>query len=190
MSKIGILILAAGSSSRMGEPKQLLPYRHTTLLGWAIEQAQASKADEILCVLGARAEEIETAVKGYGVKTIYNRNHKKGLSSSIISGVKELVDRDALLIMLADQPLVTSYYLNSLIYQYFEHPKNIISSTYGASLGVPAIFPQQYFDQLLDLKGDKGAKSLLNECASDVIKVSGINLIDVDLPEDYNKLKK
>lgn len=191
MSKIAILILAAGGSSRMGKVKQLLPYKHTTLLGWAIEQALESEADEVFCVLGANAEKIEKSVRHYDTNTILNRNYSDGLSSSIVTGIRELNDYDAILVMLADQPLVTTSYLNDLINLYRTYPDMIVASNYGASNGVPAVFPENYFSQLLKLKGDKGAKEFLNDTSYEVLSLNiGEKLIDVDTEEDYKKLKK
>ncbi len=188
MSKIGVLILAAGSSSRMGKIKQLLPYKHTTLLGWTIEQAQASVADEVLCVLGANATEIRVSIKNYKVKTSFNPNYKDGLSSSIVSGIKALENLDAVLILLADQPFVTSAYLNRLLSEYQADEQRIIASNYERSLGVPAVFPKKYFDELKKLSGDKGAKGLLEKYRSELVKVDSENLIDIDTLDDYLKI--
>ena len=188
MSKTAVLILAAGSSSRMGEAKQLLPYKNTTLLGWAIEQAQASHADEVICVLGANAQRIEASIKNYQLKIIYNPNYKKGLSSSIVKGISELQNKDALLIMLADQPNVTTDYLNKLLENHVRYPLKIIASTYGDSIGVPALFPEKYYPELLKFKGDKGAKKFLKKHSSEVVKIAAVNLADIDTPIDYQKL--
>ena len=191
MSKSAILILAAGTSSRMGKPKQLLPYKHTTLLGWAIEQAQASCIDEVVCVLGANAKEIELSSQKYDVISIHNPSYEQGLSSSIISGLKEIVDRNVVLIMLADQPNISRHYLNKLLEKHTSEPNKIIASNYGNSVGVPAVFPKKYYTELLKLKGDKGAKEILNELRSDVVTInSSEKLQDIDTSHDYDRLTK
>ena len=193
MQNTAILILAAGSASRMGKMKQLLPYKNTTLLEWAIEQAQKSIVKNVFCVLGAHKEAIEKQLTTKPIEVIYNPNYKNGLSTSIVEGINLLQKHnfDNALIMLADQPHVTSEYLNSLIETSKKNPSNIIASSYQESAGVPAVFPKNYFNELLNLKGDKGAKSFLLQHNDDVIKVnSHQNLLDIDTPEDYQHLLK
>lgn len=188
MKKTAILILAAGSSSRMGKPKQLLPFKSTTLLGNVIEQAKNSKADTIFCVLGAKEQIIKASISSYEIELISNTNFKDGLSSSIVVGMKHLKDLfDNILIMLADQPNVNSTYLNKLMKISEENPSKIIASNYQNKKGVPAVFPKQYFQQLLNLQGDKGAKEFLNN-QTDIIKMAPFNLTDIDTKEDYQKL--
>ena len=191
MHKTAILILAAGNSSRMGKTKQLLPYKNATLLEWAIEQAQKSVVKNVFCVLGANKEVIEKRLTTKTVEVIYNPNYKDGLSTSIVKGIEFLLNYnfDGVLIMLADQPHVTSEYLNSLIEASKNNPSKLIVSNYQGSVGVPAIFPKNYFNDLLDLKGDKGAKNFLLQQNNNVIKVnSSQNLLDIDTPEDYQHL--
>ena len=188
MSEIAILILAAGSSSRMGKVKQLLPYKHTTLLGWAIEQALESVADEVICVLGAEVNLIEKSIQSYDVKTIYNENYKDGLSSSIALGIENLQNTKAVLIMLADQPNISSNFLNRLLEKYSIQPNKIIASNYGNSVGVPAVFPKKYYPDLLKLKGDKGARNVLSKFDVVIVKIEPHSLLDIDTLEDYRDI--
>lgn len=193
MQKTAILILAAGNSSRMGKTKQLLPYKNATLLEWAIEQAQKSVVKNVFCLLGANKEVIEKQLTSNAIETIYNPNYKDGLSTSIVKGIEFLLNYnfDSVLIMLADQPHVTSEYLNSLIEASKNNPSKLIASNYQGSVGVPAIFPKNYFNDLLDLKGDKGAKNFLLQQNNNVIKVNSTqNLLDIDTSEDYQHLLK
>lgn len=193
MQKTAILILAAGSASRMGKIKQLLPYKNTTLLEWAIEQAQKSTVKDVFCVLGANKDAIEKQLSTKTVEVIYNPNYKDGLSTSIVAGIDFLQNHnfDSALIMLADQPHVTSEYLNSLIEVSKNNPSSIIASSYQGSVGVPALLPKKYFNDLLNLKGDKGAKNFLLQHNSNVLKInSHQNLLDIDTPEDYQHLLK
>lgn len=193
MQKTAILILAAGSASRMGKMKQLLPYKSTTLLEWVIQQAQKSIVKNVFCVLGANKDTIEKQLTSNTIKIIYNPNYESGLSTSIVTGIDFLQKHnfDNALIMLADQPHVTSEYLNSLIEVSKKNPSKIITSNYQGSVGVPAIFPKKYFNDLLNLEGDKGAKNFLLQHNDNVIKVnSHQNLLDIDTPEDYQHLIK
>ncbi|WP_047790723.1 nucleotidyltransferase family protein [Tenacibaculum mesophilum] len=193
MQKTAILILAAGSASRMGKIKQLLPYKNTTLLEWTIEQAQKSVIKNVFCVLGANKDAIEKKLTTNAIITIYNPKHQDGLSTSIIKGIEFLQEHnfDNALIMLADQPHVTSEYLNSLIKVSKKNPSKIITSNYQGSVGVPAVFPKEYFNKLLNLKGDKGAKNFLLQHDDNIFKVnSSLNLLDIDTPEDYQYLLK
>nr|WP_299032134.1 nucleotidyltransferase family protein [uncultured Tenacibaculum sp.] len=193
MLKTAILILAAGSASRMGKIKQLLPYKNTTLLEWTIEQAQKSVIKNVFCVLGANKDAIEKKLTTNAIITIYNPKYQDGLSTSIVKGIEFSQEHnfDSALIMLADQPHVTSEYLNSLIKVSKKNPSKIITSNYQGSVGVPAVFPKEYFNKLLNLKGDKGAKNFLLQHNNNVIKVnSSLNLLDIDTPEDYQYLLK
>nr|BFF35639.1 hypothetical protein BACT7_05010 [Tenacibaculum mesophilum] len=193
MQKTAILILAAGSASRMGKIKQLLPYKNTTLLEWTIEQAQKSVIKNVFCVLGANKDAIEKKLTTNAIITIYNPKYQDGLSTSIIKGIEFLQEHnfDNALIMLADQPHVTSEYLNSLIKVSKKNPSKIITSNYQGSVGVPAVFPKEYFNKLLNLKGDKGAKNFLLQHDDNIFKVnSSLNLLDIDTPEDYQYLLK
>jgi len=184
---IAILILAAGSSSRMGVAKQLLPVGQSTLLGISIKNALQSNASDTFCVLGANAESIKVTILKYNIETIINPNYKLGLSSSIVSGIKHIYTKnyDAVLIALGDQPLVTSQYLNTMIEAHKLNTENIIASRYNSTFGVPAIIPKLYFDQLLQLKGDKGAKDWLNSRKQTIISTESTNLMDIDTKKEY-----
>ncbi|WP_428742555.1 nucleotidyltransferase family protein [Tenacibaculum sp.] len=193
MKKTAILILAAGSSSRMGTIKQLLPYKNTTLLEWAIEQAQKSNTKNVFCVLGANREIIEKHISKKTTELIYNPDYQEGLSTSIVNGIKYLQTKEfeSVLIMLADQPHLTFEYLNSLIKISEENPSKIIASNYQDKIGVPAIFSEKYFSELLSLKGDKGAKAFLQNHRDIIIEANTPqNLIDIDTPDDYQHLLK
>ncbi|MEM5563878.1 nucleotidyltransferase family protein [Psychroserpens sp. AS72] len=184
---VAILILSAGSSNRMGTSKQLLPIGNTTLLGLSIENALQSNAKKVFCVLGSNAENIKNSISQYDIEIITNVNYKKGLSSSIIKGLHYLKDKnfDSILFMLSDQPKVDSKYINLLILSSENNPTQIIASQYEKTIGVPAIFPKRYFKQLLQLKGDKGAKDFLNAHKSQTITIKSDKLIDIDTQEEY-----
>lgn len=171
----------------MGEIKQLLAYRNTTLLGWAIVQAKESAATEVHCVLGANAKQIQNQL-GDPVPWIVNHQHVEGLSSSIVAGVKTLADRQAVLLMLADQPNIMSEDLDELLTLSEQYPNSIIACNYGESIGVPAVFPKKHFSDLLTLKGDKGAKNYLNQRKDEIHLVDSLRLTDIDTQQDYKRL--
>ncbi len=187
--KIALLILAAGKSSRMGDIKQLLPYKETCILGKVIESALESEEKDIHVVLGANASVIKNKIKKYPIKYIINENYERGLSSSILCGIKTLSSYDAVLISLGDQPKIDAIYLNKMI-SFFKKNKNcIVTSEYDDFNGVPAIFPKLFYTDLLKIKGDKGAKQLLNSKLNYIKSMgSSEKLLDIDTPEDYQKL--
>lgn len=190
---IAILILAAGESKRMQSIKQLLPWKNTTLLGNAIEQAMESKGNAVYVVLGANSNKISPTIAHYNVPIIENKNWKNGIGKSIACGVNFLIKNqlkyDAILIMLADQPLINSSYYNLLIDTYSQQEAKIIASETDNKPGVPAIFDAIYFDNLAQLNEDKGAKEILVASQKEVcILHSNCSLIDVDTSSSYENL--
>jgi len=185
--KIAILILSAGHSTRMGTTKQLLSIGSKTLLGLCIENAIQSNANKTYGVLGANAKTIKDSIAHYNLEIIINSNYNNGLSSSIVAGIQHIINKnyDAVLITLGDQPMVDAQYLNTLIFSSEKSPTQIIASQYNEALGVPAIFPKNYFNHLLQLKGDKGAKQLLTKLKSQTIAIKSTKLIDIDTKQDY-----
>lgn len=192
-SKIAILILAAGESKRMNGIKQLLPWKNTTLLGNAIEQAIQSKGNAVYVVLGANANLIAPTIARYNIQSIENKNWKNGLGNSIACGIIFLKENqlryDAILITLADQPLITAADYNSLIDKYSQKEAKIIASETNNAPSVPAIFDAVYFENLAQLNEDKGAKEILIAAQKEVyILRSKTNLIDLDTQRAYEEL--
>jgi len=184
------LILAAGTSSRMGRVKQLLSIHEKTLLQHTIDLSMKIKSTKTLCILGAHANEIIHKVDFKSVEYIINKNHKLGLSSSIISGIKHLQKEktpfDGLLILLADQPAIKAAYFHEMMELFLKEQKKIIASNYENGLGVPAIFPALFVKDLLKIKGDKGAKEFLQKNKNKTLfPQASVNLLDIDTPKDY-----
>lgn len=193
-SNIAILILAAGTSSRMGNRiKQLLPWGDTTLLGNAIEKAEASMADDYYIILGAHIESIKVAMKLNNSKVIHNPDWQNGLGSSIAIGVHHLTlthkTYDAVLIMLADQPLIDTDYLNAIVAMCQNNKASIVTTAYKNRSGVPAIFAAQHFSELKKLNKGFGAKDIINQYkdATLVINPDGKE-VDIDTWDEYQKL--
>ncbi|CAM4319664.1 NTP transferase domain-containing protein [Zobellia roscoffensis] len=190
---IALIILAAGASIRMGKPKQLLPWKNTTLLGHAIQTAKSSNAIKVVVVLGAHADLIKLNVKEE-VVFVENTSWQSGLGTSVTVGTEWLLQADIefqeILIMLADQPLIDPEYLNKLIAISEQNPDKIITSAYKKRSGVPAIFPKTYADALLKLNEDFGAKHLLEQEQRNVITVPAAHrIVDIDTQNDYEQLK-
>ncbi|UZO81035.1 nucleotidyltransferase family protein [Aquimarina sp. ERC-38] len=191
---IGI-VLAAGSSSRMGQAKQLLPLQNTTLLEYCLTNMQKSKVSKVICVLGANAEEIQRSVKDERTAFLINSEWENGMSSSIVAAINYIKGHEpscnAALIALADQPGIDSDYFNRLMEMYQSNPEDIIASQYQNKIGVPALFSNQYFKDLLQLTGDKGARNFLNDGQQKIRTLANTsNLSDLDTPEQYQAYLK
>lgn len=184
---ISVLILAAGTSSRLGEPKQLLKLEEKELLWHATKKALDFSSD-VTVVLGHKYEECKKALEGLNIKILRNPNYKDGLASSISYGVTNLDSCENILIMLCDQPLIPNEHYHSLIENYKKDSQNIVATKYNSNLGVPAIFPKKYFESLKKLKGDKGAKSLLIENKCTFIQIEKNHAQDIDTKEDWERV--
>lgn len=192
-STIGLMILAAGASTRMGTPKQLLAYRGCTLIRHMAEVAMASVCQPIAVVLGANAERIKPEVSQLPVQIVQNQRWEEGMSSSIRVGLKALLtmnpNLEAVVILLCDQPFVSSQTLNQLVEAYRLTGKPIIASEYGGTFGVPALFNCTLFSELMALKSTEGAKQLIKRNIHEVFKVPfPEGAIDIDTPKDYEQL--
>ena len=187
-----IIVLAAGASTRMGRPKQLLTYGGHTFLRNAAEMAAASVCRPILVVLGAYADQLQSEIDGLLVQPVVNERWAEGMGSSIRAGLEALkyCDREgaakAVVLMLCDQPFVTTANINELVTAYRSSGKGIIASEYGGIAGVPALFGHEYFADLAALSGTAGAKQIIAAHASEVMRVPFPQAAtDVDTPEDY-----
>lgn len=187
--------MAAGASKRMDGIKQLMPWKDSNFLLETIKTVQRSQANSLFVVLGSNAEFImaQCNLIKKGIHVIINPNWSNGLGDSIAYGVKVLLEQQhnlkGILICLADQPLLTSNYLDTLIYQSKKHPSKIIATNYEKKVGVPALFPKLLFKDLSELKGDSGAKELLNDGLKAIIALEAENqTIDVDTKDEYNQL--
>ena len=191
--KIGLIILAAGSATRMGRPKQLLSYQGRSLILHAVEVALASLCQPIIVVLGAYVEQIKPELMPKAVQVVENSQWQEGMSSSIRAGMSMLLKTnsklDAVIISLADQPLVSPQSFNQLIQSYQETQKVIIASKYNETTGVPALFSNALFPELMQLEGDKGAKALIQKYRdTGLILLIPEAAIDIDTPDDYKQL--
>lgn len=165
-SKIATIILAAGESKRMKGIKQLLPWKDTTLLTYAIRQAVQTETDAVFVVLGANKEAILSSADTSEITIIINKEWRSGMGSSIAAAVRYIrlntLDFDAVLIKLIDQPLLDVNHYNKLIYSYI-NLKDIVTTSYGSAIGVPAVFDHKYFDELMLLNSNNGAKEIIKK---------------------------
>lgn len=190
---IAVVLLAAGESSRMGRAKQLLPWANTTLLGNAIQSAKQSSAKHIYVVLGAKATNIKDAHNDANMRWVVNQDWKKGIGSSIASAashiLKTSIAYDGILIMLCDQPLIDTVYLNELMDVFSKTDKRIVATTYKHGNGVPAVLDKIYLLELEKLTEDFGAKDIILKNLENVITLNPKGKEkDLDTMQEYNKL--
>ena len=186
-----MLLLAAGASTRMGRPKQLLPWQGRTLLRHAAETAVASGCAPIILVTGALHEELLPEIAGLPIRTVRNAEWATGMASSLRAGLAAVAEATpaAVLVMLTDQPLVTPELLRQLMARQRQTQAPAVAAAYGDTLGVPAIFGQLLFPQLQQLHGAQGAGRLLAALGAIVESVDfPAGLLDIDTPEQYAAL--
>jgi molybdenum cofactor cytidylyltransferase len=193
-NNIAVIILAAGPSSRMGQPKQLLMYGDITLLDHCIHVAHGSNATSIIVVVGAQPHSVNPQVSDQ-THVVNNVYWQEGMASSIRLGIKTVLDvnpsADGAILMVCDQPYVTSLLLNTLIAAYQTTGKAIVASGYDDTYGPPAFFQKKFFPELLQLNGDVGAKGLIKEHADEVeLVLFPEGNIDIDTLADYQKFLK
>jgi molybdenum cofactor cytidylyltransferase len=190
LKEVSTLILAAGASRRMGKPKALLPWGATTVLKHLLDIAESAGSGKILVVTGSHREELESALASTGVATHYNPHWENGMGASLASGIEAVEQRfpeaGAVLVLLADQPLVTTSYLGEIRKEHLEHPGCIIASDYGSFAGVPALFPKGFWNSLKGLSSEKGARNLIasnrEKCR---VLDPGMAITDIDTPQAY-----
>ena len=178
------LILGAGASTRLGPPKQLLPFGDTTMLGWVVAQAQsAASLDEIVVVLGRAADEIRERVDFGAARIVENPVFSEGCSSSYRAGIAALNEQsEAIMIILGDQPGITPEIINLLAESWRNDEAPIALCSYRGRRGHPMLFAQSMFDQLVDLHGDKAAWKLVDANSDSLHEVH----LDLDFPDDIN----
>jgi len=184
------IVLAAGASSRMGSPKQLLEWRNRPLLEHAVVNARAVLSERVIVVLGAQAEAVQASLDLNAVTAVVNPDWQQGMAASIRAGIRALPDSTAAaLILLCDQPLINAGHLQKLLDVRQNEPERIVASYYLDSVGVPALFPADYFELLLALEGDRGAKPLLMKFEKELVKVALPEaVVDIDVSGDIERL--
>ena len=184
MSELSVVILAAGNSSRLGRPKQLLNYRGVSLIERACRQALRI-TDRVSVVTGASAENIADALEELPVTLIHNASWQEGMGSSIVTGVNADTGSSGVLLMLCDQPLISDEHYMALVQCFNENPQKIIASSYKQVIGVPAIFPARFFASLQGLSGAIGARKIIQENPDSLTSIDCPQAaIDIDVEAD------
>lgn len=192
MNNTAIIVVAAGSSSRFGRMKQLVHYNSKTLLQHVADEAIGSGANSIIVVTGYHADEVAKETHGDNIRVVFNKHWEDGIASSIVTGVETATasgDINKLIIAVCDQPFISSSVFNQLCKIQEESAKTIVASAYAGTVGTPVLFTQKYFNALKALKGDEGAKKIVQSNKDDVATIDfSEGAIDIDTQEDYNEL--
>ncbi len=188
-STISALILAAGESKRMGKPKLLMRWGQGTVLEQTIDNFLNSKVNEVVVVAGYRAEEMTNLIASKPVTVAVNQAYRRGLSTSIVTGLGLVRDdTQAIMLSLADQPLVDSQTINRLIAAYSAKNKGIVLPVFRGRRGHPVIFSIKYKGELMRLKGDIGGRQIIGQHPDDILEVDvdceGV-IIDIDTEDSY-----
>jgi molybdenum cofactor cytidylyltransferase len=190
MRNLGAVILAAGGSSRFGEPKQLLNFRGETLVRRAVRAAKEAHCTPIVVVVGKSGNAIRNELRATPVIVVENAEWQCGLGTSIRSGLRECAGSiEAVVLLACDQPLVDATIVAGLVAAREKTGKAIIASSYADTLGVPALFDRSCFDDLLALPDNAGAKALIAARPNDIASIAFEDgAIDVDTPADFQRL--
>ncbi|MDR7415504.1 MAG: nucleotidyltransferase family protein [Armatimonadota bacterium] len=181
-------MLAAGSSRRMGQPKLLLRLGGKTLLRRAVETALAV-CGEVVVVVGPEADRMREELRDLPVTIVENPDHVLGLSTSLRRGIEAVADADAALLLLADQPALTPGHLRRLVEAWERTGARIVACAYRGTVGPPALFHRSLFGELRALRGDVGAKPVLEAHREEAVFLPLEEAaLDVDTPEDWARI--
>ena len=195
IGKCTIVILAAGTSARLGTPKQLLSYKGKNLLRHSVDAALETGCQSVFVVLGANIELLRKELKDKPVIIIENTSWEEGMASSIRCALENITRTilrpDSIIFMVCDQPFITTSLLLSLLEKRNETGRPIVASSYGDKSGTPALFHKSFFPALMQLKGDAGARKIIQHYSNEVATVLfPEGAIDIDTLADYEALQK
>lgn len=189
--KISCIILAAGSSTRMSNYKQLLKFRGKTLIKLLLEKIHDLDFEVIFCVTGFLKEELHSELDDFNVQFVHNTNHRLGQTSSLKQAIVKAQDMpvDAAMVVLTDQPLISKDHYSKLKQMSLFNPETIIATRYSDTYGVPAIFPRKYFKHIIQLGDNSNAKSILKQNSNNLLLIDcEAASRDIDTDEDYKNL--
>jgi len=194
MPDVGLILLAAGGSTRMGRPKQLMAYEGCALVRRAADVALAAGCSPIVVVTGAAADEVGAALHGVsGLLIEHNSAWAAGMGTSIRAGLARLLRQspavDGVIVMLCDQPHVTADHLRRLIVLHGGEVKSIVATYYSEAPGVPCFFAAEWFPALQQLPDEHGAKRVILSAGDAVATVPlAAAAVDIDMPDYYQRL--
>lgn len=193
LQETGVIILAAGSSSRLGQPKQLVSFKGKPLLQHMIDQLAAFDFGAKMIVLGAHDTLIKNTIVAEGFELLYHSAWQQGIGSSIRFGTRSILKTQPqlrnLLLLLSDQPLVNTALIRQLLERQTHHESGITACVYGSIIGVPAVFAAPFFADLQQLTGDTGARKIILSHGDQVqmVPFEG-GAFDIDRPADLDRL--
>ncbi len=190
-SDVGIIILAAGASTRLGQAKQLLKFEDKSLIFRMARVGLRSVCFPVQVVLGASCFRIRKKIENLPVYIDFNENWQDGMGSSLQFGTKSILkimpDLEGIIVMVCDQLYVNSQLINDLVFRFLQSDATIIASSYDGIMGVPALFGKKHFDALLQLSGDEGARKIVKNSTPDEIETISFPKggVDIDTYQDY-----
>lgn len=192
LSRVAAIVLAAGGSSRMGQPKQLLPVRGRPMVRRVTEAVCASGLAQVVVVVGAHAEAVKDALEGLPVDIVTNPAWAEGMSISVRVGLHALQpDTPAVLMVLADQPALVPDLIQRLVSRYWATAAPIVLPSYQGQRGNPVLFDRALFPELMAVEGDRGGRALIARYAEQAewVEVDDPAVItDIDTRQDYERI--
>jgi len=190
MIQTGIIILAAGNSSRLGRPKQLLSYQGRSFIQHVTVEALKANLYPVFVITGANAEKVSVDLQHQDAEIVYNARWQEGMASGIVAGIENMLSRhkavEEVIISVCDQPFLSASLFEQLVEKRAASGKGIIACTYAGTTGTPVLFARNYLDTLLQLSGEEGAKKLLKLYEKNVATVPfPEGNIDIDSEGDY-----
>lgn len=186
------IILAAGKSARMGQPKLLLEVSGKTLIRHAVENALGSQLGEVVIVISNEAQRVRAETAGYAVRIVENPRFAEGQSTSLKAGMDAVApEAEAVLVLMADQPFVRPELIDALIQRYRESDCQIVAPEYDGQIGSPVLFDRVFFAALRSVTGDKGGRDIIRAQAERVCRVrieSSLAARDIDTWQEYEQL--
>jgi molybdenum cofactor cytidylyltransferase len=186
------IVLAAGRSQRMGTQKLLLPWRNKSVIAHIVDEVLRSPVDRVLIIVGSDAEKIKEALASREVTFVHNPDEHGDMLSSIRCGLRALpVGCDAVLVVLGDQPAITSELVAQLVDSFQKNPQYIMLPAYHGKRGHPILFPSRFIGEVFNNHDGVGLKGLLSHHPGRIVEVAipaGEPLQDIDTPEDYAAL--